>query len=276
MGGGIEKSRLEAEELLAYTLDVDRLNLYLNPDRPLSQKELDEYRPLIKKRKSGEPLQYIIGKTSFMGTSLKIDDRALIPRPETEEMTEEILSRFRDRRGLKILDLGTGSGAIAIALAKFLVNPRITAVDKSGSALDLSRENADNNSVSDCIEFKKSNWFSDVNKKYEVIVSNPPYVATEEIKELSMEIREHEPWEALDGGENGLEEIRNIIKDLPEHLSEDGAFFLEISYNQGERIRDLLSGKEFVQFKIIPDVSGKDRILYGKRRVKDVKNGSSS
>ncbi|MFW6049292.1 MAG: peptide chain release factor N(5)-glutamine methyltransferase, partial [Candidatus Bipolaricaulota bacterium] len=233
MGAGIEKSRLEAEELLAHTLEVDRLNLYLDPDRPLTKAELDRYRPLIKKRKSGEPLQYITGKTSFMGVSLKIDDRALIPRPETEEMTEEILARFRHRSGLRVLDLGTGSGAIAIALARFLVNPRITAVDNSESALELAEENVAENEVSDAVEFRQSDWFSKVDEKYDIIVSNPPYVATQEIEELSPDIKEHEPLEALDGGGNGMEEIRRILGEVSGYLTEDGAFFLEISYNQG-------------------------------------------
>ncbi|MBS3812748.1 peptide chain release factor N(5)-glutamine methyltransferase [Candidatus Bipolaricaulota bacterium] len=276
MGAGIEKSRLEAEELLAHTLEVDRLNLYLDPDRPLTKAELDRYRPLIKKRKSGEPLQYITGKTSFMGVSLKIDDRALIPRPETEEMTEEILARFRHRSGLRVLDLGTGSGVIAIALARFLVNPRITAVDNSESALELAEENVAENEVSDAVEFRQSDWFSKVDEKYDIIVSNPPYVATQEIEELSPDIKEHEPLEALDGGSDGMKEIRRILGEVSGYLTEDGAFFLEISYNQGERVKGLISEGNFARVELIKDTGDKDRILFGKRRVKDVKNGSSS
>ncbi len=275
MGAGIEKSRLEAEELLAHTLEVNRLNLYLNPDRPLTKAELNRYRPLIKKRKSGQPLQYITGKTSFMGISLKIDDRALVPRPETEEMTEEILTRFRHRSGLKVLDLGTGSGAIAIALAKFLVAPRVTAVDKSDSALKLAEENVSENGVSGAVEFRQSDWFSAVDDQYNIIVSNPPYVASGEIEELSPEVREHEPLEALDGGEDGMREIRRILEEVPGYLTEDGAFFLEISYNQGERVKDLVSNTDFTRVKLIKDTGEKDRILFGQRRVKDVKNGSS-
>ncbi|MBS3765416.1 peptide chain release factor N(5)-glutamine methyltransferase, partial [Candidatus Bipolaricaulota bacterium] len=231
---GVEKSRLEAEQLLAHTLDVDRLDLYINPDRPLDQEELDQFRPLVKKRKSGQPLQYLTGQISFMGLNLKIDERALIPRPETEEMTEEILSQFREREKTKVLDLGTGSGAIAIALARFLVEPEILAVDRSTEALALARENAERNELTDRVEFRESDWFSEVSGQFDVIVSNPPYVESAELSKLKSEVRDHEPREALDGGEDGLREIEKILKNSSNHLTNDGAVFLEIGHDQGE------------------------------------------
>lgn len=266
MGGGIEKSRLEAEELLAHTLDMDRLNLYLNPDRPLTAQELDEFRPLIKKRKSGEPLQYITGKSSFMGLTLTIDKRSLIPRPETEEMTEEILSQFREESGLQVLDLGTGSGAIAIALAKFLINPQVTAVDKSPEVLELAQKNAILNDSSEYIEFYESDWFSEVNKSYDIIVSNPPYVASTEIENLSPKIKRHEPIEALNGGEDGLTDIKQILDKAHDYLTDNGAIFLEIGYNQGKKVKKLATESDLAKITLIKDSKDKDRILYGKKK----------
>jgi release factor glutamine methyltransferase len=264
-GAGVERSRLEAEQLLAYTLDVDRIQLYMNPDRPLDESELNSFRPLVKERKSGQPLQYITGQVSFMGLSLKIDERALIPRPETEEMTEEILGEFRDFRGVQVLDLGTGSGAIAIALARFLVDPTVTAVDKSPEALELARENARRNDLGDVIEFRQSDWFSEVEENYDVVVSNPPYVPTEQLDALQKEIKDHEPAEALDGGEEGLQEIEFILDHVGEYLKEDGAVYLEIGHDQGEKVKNCASNNNLQNVKIIEDSRGTDRILCGKK-----------
>ena len=240
---------------------MERIQLYLNPDRPLDQEELDEFRPLIKERKEGHPLQYITGQTSFMGLPLKIDDRALIPRPETEEMTERIVARFRDRRGLKALDLGTGSGAIAIALARFLVDPEITAVDKSPDALELARENAEKNDLADSLEFVKSDWFSEISETYDLIVSNPPYVASPEIKELKEEIKGHEPAGALNGGEGGLKEIKRLLREVEEYLKGGGTIFLEIGHDQGEAVQDIARKSRLKEVEIICDARGKDRIF---------------
>ena len=264
-GAGVERSRLEAEQLLAYTLDVDRIQLYMNPDRPLDETELNSFRPLVKERKSGQPLQYITGQVSFMGLSLNVDERALIPRPETEEMTEEILGEFRDYRGVEVLDLGTGSGAIAIALARFLVDPAITAVDKSPEALELARENARRNDLGEVIEFRQSDWFSEVKETYDVVVSNPPYVPTEQLEDLQKEISEHEPPEALDGGKEGLKEIKSILDHVEGHLKEGGAVYLEIGHDQGEEVKSYASDKNLKKVRIIEDSRGTDRILCGRK-----------
>jgi len=268
---------LEAEQLLAYTLDVDRIHLYLNPDRPLDQKELDQFRPLIRERKSGQPLQYITGQTSFMGLSLKIDERALIPRPETEELTEEILAQFRNEKNLEVLDMGTGSGAIAIALSRFLVEPNVTAVDKSPKALELAKKNAEANDSSSKIEFRQSDWFTDIAGRYDIIVSNPPYVATGDIAELKEEIKDHEPLKALDGGEEGLVEIKNILQKADQYLKpESGVIFLEIGHNQGEKVRDFAASQNFTDINLLTDTQGNDRIIHGRKGNKHVENCSNS
>ncbi|MFW6190960.1 MAG: peptide chain release factor N(5)-glutamine methyltransferase [Candidatus Bipolaricaulota bacterium] len=262
---GIEKSRLEAEQLLAHTLDVDRLNLYVNPDRPLDEEELDQYRPLVKKRKSGRPLQYLTGQVSFMGLTLKIDERALIPRPETEEMTEEILSDFRKYEGLKVLDLGTGSGAIAIALTRFLVSPDVLGVDKSPEALKLARENARRNDLGGQVEFRESDWFSEVSGRFDLIVSNPPYISSSELAELKEEVKDHEPREALDGGGDGLREVEKILSKAPSYLTERGAVFLEIAHDQGPKVKELANSYDLSEVNVRKDTQGKDRVIYGEK-----------
>jgi len=264
-GAGVERSRLEAEQLLAYTLDIDRIQLYMNPDRPLDDVELNNFRPLIKERKSGQPLQYITGQVSFMGLSLKVDERALIPRPETEEMTEEILGEFRDYEGVKVLDLGTGSGAIAVALARFLVEPTIKAVDKSSRALELARENARLNNLEEKIDFQESDWFSEVSGNYDVIVSNPPYVPGAELENLKEEIKNHEPREALDGGEKGLREVKKILDQVDGYLAEGGAVFLEIGHDQGREVISYATEKNLQDVRLIEDSQGTDRILCGSK-----------
>ncbi len=264
-GAGVERSRLETEQLLAYTLDVDRIQLYMNPGRPLDENELNNFRPLIKKRKSGQPLQYITGQVSFMGLSLKVDERALIPRPETEEMTEEILGEFRNYEGIRVLDLGTGSGAIAIALARFLVEPTITAVDKSSKALELAKENAQINDLEKEIDFQQSDWFSEVSGNYDVIVSNPPYVPSAKLQELKEEIKDHEPPEALDGGEEGLKEIKNILDQVEGYLAEGGAVFLEIGHDQGSEVKNYAAEHNLQDVGLIEDSRGTDRILCGSK-----------
>lgn len=244
---------------------MDRLDLYVNPDRPLGEKELDEFRPLIKRRKSGQPLQYLTGQVSFMGLSLKIDDRALIPRPETEEMTEEILSQYRGKEGLDVLDLGTGSGAISIALSRFLVQPEILAVDNSTEALELARTNAERNELNERIEFKQSNWFSEVSSTFDVIVSNPPYVKSTEISELKEEVKGHEPTQALDGGEDGLREVDRILAEAPTYLTDDGAIFLEIGHEQGEKVKKMAKTNNLSNVNLQQDTQGKDRVIYGEK-----------
>jgi len=200
-----------------------------------------------------------------MGLSLKIDDRALIPRPETEEMAEEILSQYRNQKGLRVLDLGTGSGAISIALARFLVQPEILAVDSSSEALELARTNAERNELEERIEFRQSDWFSEVSGTFDVIVSNPPYVKSSEISDLKEEVKGHEPAEALDGGEDGLREVDRILAEASTYLSKDGAIFLEIGHEQGEAVKEIATANDLSQVDLQKDTQGKDRVIYGEK-----------
>lgn len=263
----INRSRLEAEMLLAHSLQIDRLNLYLYPDRPLTEEELDNFRPMIKKRKKGVPIQYITEKVNFMGVDLKVDKRALIPRPETEEMIELILSEHKGEKGLEILDLGTGCGAIAVTLAKYLVEPQITASDISEEALELARENASNNEVENNTRFIKSDWFKDLDGQFDIIATNPPYVGHGELEDLDPKIKEHEPTIALNGGEKGLEEITNILGNADTYLKPSGCLYVEIGADQGERVKETAREQGFFDsIKTIKDSGEKDRILTAEKK----------
>ena len=259
---------MESETLLAHSLQTDRLNLYLYPDRPLTDEELDKFRPMIKERRKGIPIQYITGKVNFMGLELKVDKRALIPRPETEEMVEQILTEHKKIGGLKILDLGTGCGAIAIALAKYLIKPKITACDISGEALELARENASQNKVGSSIDFIKSDWFEKLEGKFDIIATNPPYVDCDELEELDPKIKDHEPDLALNGGEEGIKEIERILKDTDDHLKSDGCIYMEIGADQGNLVKKIARKQGSFNFvETIKDTAKKDRILTaGKKR----------
>ena len=267
---GIEKSRLDAEILLAHTLEMERIELYLEPNRPVSQEELNEYKPLIKKRKGGVPLQYITGQVNFMGLTLRVDKRALIPRPETEELIEELISNHRESENLRVLDLGTGSGAISIALAKFLVRPTILATDVDVSALELAKENAELNEVEDRIEFRQSNWFDSIDGSFDLIVTNPPYVAADELEDLSPKIKDQEPTIALDGGEDGMEDIAHILQNAPSYLTTSGCLYMEIGHEQGDLVREVLEDDTNYRSKeIMKDSGGRERILIAQETTRD-------
>lgn len=265
--GGVELARFEAEELLAYALGEERLVLYLEPQRVLSAEESARFRSLITRRRRGVPLQYLLGEVEFMGFTLRMDGRALIPRPETEGLVELILREVDPEDKMEILELGTGSGAIAIALAKLLPQGQIRATDISPATLELARENAERNGVARKIEFIESDWFAQVVGQFDLIVANPPYVGVEEIAGLPREVREHEPRVAWNGGERGLEALQEIIAEAPPYLKPGGRLYLEIGAGQGAGVRELaVATGAFVEMEILPDLGGKERYLRAERR----------
>jgi release factor glutamine methyltransferase len=259
---GISNARFEAETLLAYSLGVDRLDLYLNPQRVLSKEERANFKELIRKRKEGTPLQYLIGEVEFMGFPLRINEAVLIPRFETEELIERVMADS-DGHESSILDLGTGSGAIAIALAHFFPQAKIVAVDLSDEALELAKENATRNGVFERIEFILSDWFEKVEGRFDLIVSNPPYVASSVVGDLPPEVK-NEPMIAFDGGERGLREIKRIIEQAPSYLKREGKLYLEIGDNQASEVRRLLASGFDV--KVFKDLAGKERIVKATKR----------
>ncbi len=258
---GITQPRLEAEILLAHALDVDRLHLYLSPDKPLTCDERSRYRTVIQERKSGTPLQHLVGEVTFFGLRFKVRRDALIPRPETEELLERALNLAPRDREIRCVDLGTGAGVIAVCLARFLRRAEVTGVDISPEALRLAVENARSNGVEERVTFIESDWFSRVEDRFDLIVSNPPYVSTDEIESLAPEVRVHEPLVALDGGATGLERIEALVDGVGDHVTPGGVLLLEIGYGQAGAVVDLLRGAGISETNVEKDVSGVERFV---------------
>lgn len=259
---GIESPRLNAELLIGHALRLNRMHLYLAFERPLSELELESIRPLVRRRAQHEPLQYILGETEFFGLKLKVDRRALIPRPETEQLVEHVTKACAERSPRCILDLGTGSGAIALALAHAFPGARLVAIDRSEDALALARENAASTGLDGRVSFHLSNWFEATpGGPYDVIVSNPPYLSPEETAQTSPEVRGFEPITALVAEDNGLADLAAIIAAAPRHLAAGGLLALETGIEQRERLLALAESAGFSRREVRQDLAGRDRFL---------------
>ena len=262
---GIDQPRASAEVLLAHVLGLERIQLYLNFDRPLAADELAAYRDSIRRRAAREPTQYITGKQEFWSLELEVTPAVLIPRPETELLVEKALELVKDS-SKRVLDLGTGSGAIAIALTHECRAVRVIATDASCAALLVARRNASRHGVHDRIAFVATDLFrgfSSSSPPFDVIISNPPYVSEKELPQLAPEILRYEPKAALLAGPQGLAVIRRIIGDASAYLKEGGSLLLEIGAGQAEIMRAELSGDSFMDhFEFIRDYSGVLRILH--------------
>lgn len=261
---GFEQARLESELLLAGVLGLKRLDLYLQHDRPLSPDELELYRAAVRRRLRREPLQYIVGTAAFRNLELQVDRRVLIPRPETEQLAGAVLdwSKAHDRGGT-VLDIGTGSGAIALSLAAEGGFERVVASDISADALDVARANARRLEGCGMIEFREGSLFDVVHdgERFDVIVSNPPYVADSERADLPEDVVAHEPAGALFAGADGLGVIRAIIAGAPDRLNAGGLLALEIGADQGPAVLDLLERtRGYVAPRVERDLAGRDRM----------------
>ncbi|MCI2429360.1 peptide chain release factor N(5)-glutamine methyltransferase [Candidatus Acetothermia bacterium] len=254
----LESARLEAEILVAYALGIDRLDLYLQPERALTEAQRQRLRDLAQRRMNGEPLQYLLGSALFYNADLQLSPAVLIPRPETEELVERIVKDFL-RPPQSVLDLGTGSGAIAIALAKAWPQSQMVAVDLSEEALVVAEQNALSNGVHEQIRFVRSDWYGALAESFDLIVSNPPYLRRGELDRLQREVR-REPRRALDGGPDGLEAITRIITESSRFLNSNGRLYLEIDSDQGKCVRDLLvAAGKFYEIDLLPDGTGRVR-----------------
>jgi len=271
---GTESPRLTAEVLLAHQLNVDRMDLYLDFEKPLLEKEIDGYRSLIKRRIGHEPLQYITGHKEFWSLEFMVNHHVLIPRPESELLVELSLSVLRNPsmnqdRPPRILDLCTGCGAIAVSLAKEIPHAVIWATDLFENALDVARLNAEKNGVCEAITFLHGDLWEPLSNKdvtFDVILSNPPYVAAEEYDALPPEVREYEPRHALDGKEGGLHFIRKIIHKASSFLCHDGWIIIEMAPNQTGRALELLNQSgEYGKTKSIKDHSRLERIVMAQK-----------
>jgi len=269
---GIESPRLQVELLLAHTLKMPRLQLYLNYEKPLNPSDLDCLRERIKRRASHEPLQQITGSTSFCGFEIKVNRDVLVPRPETEVLAQcgwtflERLSK-ETARPPRVLDFGTGSGCIAIALAAQSPTATITAVDISEAALNVARENAERNGVSERIHFFQGASLNELPSEanYDLIVSNPPYIPTAEIASLAPEVREFEPCCALDGGKDGLDFFRSLAHEAANRLRPEGHLMLECGDHQTDAVQQILTEAHWHVSAIEKDLSGRPRIVVAHR-----------
>ncbi len=240
--GGIEAARYEAESLLAHALGDDRLRLYLSPDRVLNATERARYRTLIRQRRKGVPLAYLLEFMPFMDASLRVTPDVLIPRPETEELVETVIRDASTSSIVpeRVIDFGTGSGAIAVALARAWATTTVVAVDRSPEALALARANAHDNGVTERIRFVCADWGTPLRGQVELIVANPPYVASEAWTELPTDVRDYEPAVALDGGPQGTRALERLVEDAPRLLVPGGWLYLEIGAAQREAVAAML------------------------------------
>ncbi len=271
---GVDSPRLSAEVLLALQLKVDRVKLYLNFDQPLHEREIAAFRELIKRRLNREPIQYITGIQEFWSLDFSVGPQVLIPRPESELLMEQVVSlRDKDRltksRNLRILDLGTGSGILAIVIARELAEASVWASDVSAEALALARINARKHGVEERIEFLLSDMWQgllDSSLVFDVIVSNPPYIPSDDISSLAPEIRDHEPRLALDGGEQGMFFIKEIIKEAPQYLNAGGWMLLEMDPEQTALAMALMDkNDDYAEKRLIKDYSGHDRVVMAQK-----------
>lgn len=260
---GIESPRLNAELLVGHALSLKRMQLYLQFERPLAETELAKIRPLVKRRSEREPLQYIVGSTDFSGLTLKVDRRALIPRPETELLVEIAKEQCAGTPPSRVLDLGTGTGAIALALAHHFATAAVTAVDVSGEALKLAGENAVALGLGERVRFLQSDWFAAVppGEKFDLIVANPPYLSDAETKETAPEVQKFEPWNALSAGPDGAEALRKIIADAPARLEEGGRLLLETGIAQHAQLLEAARTAGFATVESRRDLTGRDRFV---------------
>ena len=271
----IDNPRLCAEILLAHQLNTTRIKLYLDFDRPLNEKDINEYRALIQRRLKREPVQYITGVQEFWSLEFNLNPLVLIPRPETEILVEQIITIIKDKKAagetgnLSVLDIGTGSGAIAVSIASELPDADIWATDVSAEALEVAKANACKHGVENRINFVEGDLFSaikDTTQLFDVIVSNPPYIPREDYDSLPPEVGQYEPRTALDGGEGGLFFIRRLILEAKDFLKPGGRLLIEMAPFQTARAMDLAAQTGvYEEQKIIKDYSHKDRVVMAKK-----------
>jgi release factor glutamine methyltransferase len=265
---GIESPRLTIELLLAHLLKKKRMELYLEFERELDEGTLARLRGMVKRRVAGEPLQYITGEVEFCGLRLLVDKRVLIPRPETELLVEVVAKRLKAESGerkaeVKIVDVGTGSGCIAIALAKKLPEAEITAVDVSPEALEVARANGKLQQIEKNVRFLESDLLKELPDSFvvEAIVSNPPYIAEGELAKLPKEVRDFEPVRALAAGEDGLKVIRRLVMDARRILSPSGFVALEIGAGQRAAVEEIFGQHGFAVVEVVKDLQGFERVV---------------
>jgi release factor glutamine methyltransferase len=253
---GIATARLDAEVLLAHVLERDRVALYTHFDQPLDASELARYRALIKRRLGGEPVAYLIGKREFRSLELSVDERVLIPRPETETVVEAALARLP--KAGRLVDVGTGSGAIALAIKAARPDVRVLAIDLSPAAADVARANVSRLGLE--VEVRVGDLLAQADGSFDVIVSNPPYIPSGELAALPPEVQ-REPRQALDGGPSGLEVVANLVTQARDRLPPGGALVVEVGAGQAAKVAHLFVAAGLREVSTLRDLAGVERVV---------------
>ena len=259
--------KLDIEILLSKALgDVDRLYIHLDLHKELTKEQLDSFNEMIEDRLKGRPIAYIVNNREFMGLDFYVEEGVLIPRPDTEPLVEEVIELVKGKENLKIVDIGTGSGAITVSLAKYIKDCQVYSLDISDKALSIGLKNAISNEVEDKINFIKSNIFSGIEDKgleLDVIVSNPPYIRRADIETLHTQVKDYEPYIALEGGEDGLNFYRDITRESVKYLKDKGILAFEVGHDQAEDVSEILKHNGYTNIYTKKDLQGIDRVVIG-------------
>ena len=257
-----DDARLDSQVLLAYTLNVSRTWLFTWPDKALDSATLTAFNALIEERKSGTPIAYITGYRDFWSLRLKVTPDTLIPRADTELLVETALTLKNVEKPCDVIDLGTGTGAIALSLANECPSWRITATDINPETLAVAKENAQTLELA--VSFKESAWFDAINDRYDLVISNPPYIESNDPHLQQGDLR-FEPAGALASGQDGLDDIRLLVQQALKHLKKDGYLLLEHGYQQAEAVRSLMAKAGYTDIETHQDIEDRDRVTLGKR-----------
>lgn len=257
---GIEEAALDARLLLEFVCSTDRTTLFAHPDRAVSKEENETYVNYISEREKHIPLQHITGVQEFMGLEFYVNKNVLIPRQDTELLVEEVMIQLHD--GMRILDMCTGSGCILCSLLQYSNDCRGVGVDLSNDALEVAARNIDKLQIENATLIQ-SDLFTEVDGRFDIIVSNPPYIRRDVIETLMPEVRDHEPYMALDGMEDGLYFYGQIIEQAHEYLFKGGKLFFEIGFDQAKDVSRLMEDAGFKDITVKKDYAGLDRIVYG-------------
>ncbi len=265
---GLPAPGLDAEVLLAFSIDEERHFLYAHSAKEISGAEIERFRSLVARRIKGEPVAYITGRKEFWSLDFEVTPDVLIPRPDTEILVEEILKLYGQEREMKIriLEIGTGSGAISVALASELKNASITATDFSPNALAVAEKNAVNNKVGEKISFLCGDMFEPVEGKFDIIVSNPPYISEDELGLLALDVREYEPRRALVAGPEGTEFHRKLVRDAERFLENGGRLVMEMGAGQRFALEKMLKEKDYCDIVFHRDYAGIERVALARKR----------
>ncbi len=267
---GFDEARLTVELLLAHALKCQRIQLYTSFDKPLAREEIAEFRKFLERRLNREPLQYIVGAAGFMGLQFRVDQRVLIPRPETETLVEQVMllcNAMQEEKPLSILEVGSGSGNIAVSLAKYVKRAQITGIDVSAESVEVAGFNAKIHEVEDRVSFRLLDIFEPIDqillRRFDILVSNPPYISRDEWEELQLEIRKYEPRTAITDGRDGYELFRRIFEIAPYVLSDSGSVAVEVGHGQSETVKTMMLASGFFNPFVIPDLQNTPRVVIG-------------